>query len=1412
MDMQYQNRHEYIFETGWEVCNKVGGIYTVLSTKAKTMVKLYGNKFIAIGPDLLAQNSENGEFMEMPDLLGSWQLYAKQKGLSIRVGKWNIEGNPIVILVNFTPYFSEKDKLFGEFWEQYHLDSITGQWDYIEPFLFGYAAAKVIENYYEYFLSSQDRIVAHFHEWMTGSGILYLKKHVPQAATVFTTHATVLGRCIAGNGLPLYNDLDGYQGEYLADTFQVRSKYSLEKLSALHADGFSTVSEITNKECTQFFGKEVNVVTPNGFENDFVPQGTEYTKRRISARKKILTVGSALLGEKLDENSLLVINSGRYEFKNKGMDVFIEALGKLNHSKLDKTVLAVIAVPAGHDNVNELLLEHLHSGNYSQPTGEYTTHRLHDHNNDPVVKALREAQLLNRSQDKVKVMFIPSYLDGKDGLFNLTYFDFLIGFDFSVFPSYYEPWGYTPMESIAFGIPTITTSLAGFGLWIKEKAEKHTFCISVLERNDEKTEQLRDGIVDVLTKAATLSETTFQKLKQEAQELSKHILWSQLIGCYSKLYDYALKQSENRFDAYRTKKPQILSEKNQFQWGTHPEWKKVFVRQTIPNALKPLMELSQNLWWSWNYEAIRLFESINIDKLREYEYNPINLIHSLLPQDWNRLIENADFMKQMNDVWHSFQSYMKEAELRKQQKMVAYFSMEYGIHDSLKIFSGGLGMLAGDYLKEASDVNKNMVGIGLLYRYGYFTQHINLKGEQTNQYYSQEFSKLPLIAVRDENGKWQKVQIPMPGRMLHAKIWRCDVGRVPLYLLDTDIEENREDDRTITHQLYGGGHENRIKQEILLGFGGVQLLEMLNLKPDVFHLNEGHASFIVLARMARFVKLKISYTQAKEIVRSSTLYTTHTPVPAGHDSFSEELVRMYLSNIPNEIGIAEWEEFMELGKMPGEEQKFSMSALAMNFSQEVNGVSRIHGRVSREMFANLYPGYFPEELHVDYVTNGVHFPTWVSENFLKLYIKHFGKAFLTDLSNAEHWNKIYQAEDHEIWNAHQQNKEQLFELISHRVKNDLIARAENPRLQFEILNRFSPKALTVGFARRFATYKRAHLLFSDLDRLDKLVNNESYPLQFVFAGKAHPNDKAGRDLIQRIVEISKQPAFVGKIIFLENYDMYLAKHLVRGVDVWLNTPTRPLEASGTSGEKAIMNGVLNFSVLDGWWAEGWKKDAGWMLPEKRSYENQQYQDALDAQMIYEIFEDEIIPAYYDRDKNGVSSKWVGYMENTIAKIAPHFTMKRQLDDYYRKFYDTLFVRAEKITANNGDEAKEYALWKLKMQRDWNSITLLDVQYPNSTVKPLNLGEKFDASVLLDLNDIDPEHLGVELVFIQPDLSRKPHFKKTFPLQIREYQNNKALYAAHIPTDFSGVYEFAFRLYPKHPMMPHRMDFPLVKWI
>ena len=1358
---------DYLFETSWEVCNKVGGIHTVVSTKAKTLVGKLNSNLILIGPDIRKENMENQEFEEDYSLFKYWKSYAQSKGLKIRIGKWKIIGEPIVVLVDFSQYFSQKDDIFSDFWEEYGLDSITGGWDYIEPCLFGYASAKVIENFYEFYAEAKDKIVAQFHEWMTGSGILYLKKHCPQIATAFTTHASVLGRCLAGNNMSLYSSLQYYEGENIANQFNMRAKYSMEKLSALNADVFTTVSEITNNECKQFFKKSADVITPNGFENDFVPQANEYKEISNNVRKKIIEIAQKLTSTTISQDAFLIINSGRYEFKNKGTDVFIKALGEVNKSKIEKDVVAVIAVPA------------------------YNV----DSQKDAILNEIKANNLNNSQEDKVKIIFIPSYLDGKDGLVNIAYFDFLTGFDLSIFPSYYEPWGYTPMESLAFGVPSITTSLAGFGLWMKNGKYDIDKALSVIERTDENTEEVISKIKTTIEEFLKNDSKGSQNLKAKAMNLSLSVLWKNLIDNYLQAYNIALSKAETRKEQYSHKQACCEEFKNKINWGESPNWKKIFVKQKMPSKLEFLQTLSKNIWWTWNSEAYELFEYIDKEKFLKYERSPIHLLESLSQEEIENLLKDEIFLEKIDKVKQVFNSYMQKAE-RKEGDMIAYLSMEFGLHDTLKIFSGGLGMLAGDYLKQASDSNKNMIGIGLLYRNGYFTQQITKEGYQISAQYPQKFTHLPLQAEKDENGLWRKITLAFPGRNIYAKIWRCDVGRVPLYLLDTDIEENNQEDRAISNQLYGGDWENRLKQEILLGIGGVRLVEELNLPVVLYHNNEGHSAFSSLERMRTYIqKRSYSFKQAQELVRSSTLFTTHTPVPAGHDTFSEELLRTYLGHFAEQLNL-NWNEFFALGKEGNnKDSKFSMSVLAINFSQYVNGVSKIHARVSRDMFSYLYKGYFPRELHINHVTNGVHHSTWASKAWLELY--------------KEGWEKIYNVEDSLVWNTHLNEKKTLIEFVKNRLQQDFTKRAENPKLYFQTTAELSEKKFIVGFARRFATYKRANLLFTNLERLKQIVD---CGVVFIFAGKAHPQDGAGQGLIKRIIEISKMPEFIGKIIFLENYDMYMAKHLIRGVDLWLNMPTRPLEASGTSGEKAVMNGVVNFSVLDGWWAEGYNAKAGWALSEEQTYESHEYQNTLDSEMIYNIFENEIIPCYNYKDQNGIRVKWVERIKHTIALIAPHFTMKRQLDDYYEKFYNEMFKRFSQLNAQNAHLAKEYAEWKNKITHLWNAIELLDVTIPDIANTNIELNDIFTAKVSLYLGDISPEHIGIEMIIADKENNQINDYTLIAPFEQVCVNNKRADYEIKIKTSRAGVHNFAFRIYPKHPLMQHRMELPLIKWI
>lgn len=1407
---------DYLFETSWEVCNKVGGIHTVISTKALTLVEKLKSNYILIGPDVWRESKQNPEFQEDSQLFKSWKGRATEEGLGIKIGRWNIAGSPIVIIVDFMNFVPQKDNIFKKFWELYKLDSLSGQWDYTEPALFGYAAGKVIESFTRYNVTIREQVVAQFHEWMTGTGILYLKHHMPQIATVFTTHATVLGRSIAGNNLPLYGNLNQYSADILAQEFNVLAKQSLEKLSARHADSFTTVSEITSKECAHFLEKQVDIVTPNGFEDSFVPKGEELTNWRKKSREKLIKIASALSNQELNYDSILVGISGRYEFKNKGIDLFIDSLGLLNTSEsLDKNVLAFLFIPANHYGPRKDLLSVLQKQEPNNTCSKILTHNLHDIDYDPIIKRIKEVGITNDVSQRVKIFFVPCYLNGDDGIFDIPYYQILSGLDLGVFPSYYEPWGYTPLESVAFGVPTITSSLAGFGLWTRQETGAAKEAVTVIDRSDTNDNSVVNQIVSRILEFSKIGPEHISYLRNKAVELSKAALWKNFITYYLKAYDKALSSAKERYIQVAEKDvTEQVTHVEKYQLISQPKWKRLLVQKNIPERLAPLEELSMNLWWVWNPDAEELFESIDPSVWQESEKNPILLLEMI---SYNRLLKlesDESFIKKMNGVYQNFKAYMAEKKNRK-GPAIAYFSMEFGLHSSLKIYSGGLGILAGDYLKEASDMNVNMSGFGLLYRYGYFKQVISVNGDQMAVSEPQHFSKIPAIPVRDGNGNWISISIVLPGRTLTARIWRVDVGRVELFLLDTDLDENSPHDRQITHHLYGGDWENRFKQELLLGVGGIRAILAMDMKADLYHCNEGHAAFIGLERLNYYIAhRKLTFIEALEVIRASTLFTTHTPVPAGHDSFEENLMRMYLSHYPDRLKIT-WSQLMGLGKINVNDpnERFSMSILAANISQEVNGVSKIHGHVSKEIFAKMWPGFVTEELNIGYVTNGVHYPTWTAKEWRQLYETKFGEDFINNKLRKDLWEKIYEVPDKEIWRIRNSQRRKLVDFIKDRIHETSIKRYENPKHIVEVSDKLNKYSLTIGFARRFATYKRAHLLFKDLDRLSRIVNNPGMPIQFLFAGKAHPADKAGQELIKMIVEVSHRPEFIGKILFLQNYDMELARHLVQGVDVWLNTPTRPLEASGTSGEKAVMNGVLHFSVLDGWWAEGYYPDAGWSLPEEKTYDNNDFQDELDAEMIYSILENEIAPLFYFRGDDDVPTGWVKYIKNSISKVASNYTTTRMLRDYTEQYYNNLFERSRHLKANDYELAKDIAAWKKKVFRSWESIEVLSVKSPDISKEPIMIGKSYVGEVVLDLNELSPEDIGVEIVIAemiesenQVNLVHKQEFK------ILEIKEKIVTYQVDIVPTKAGSYDFGIRIFPKSPELPHRQDLNFVKWI
>ena len=846
-------------------------------------------------------------------------------------------------------------------------------------------------------------------------------------------------------------------------------------------------------------------------------------------------------------------------------------------------------------------------------------------------------------------------------------------------------------------------------------------------------------------------------------------------------------------------------------YTNNPQWKTLNIKSTLPKQLECLNELAHNMWWAWNYEARNLFKSLDEKLYEEVGHNPVLLLDRLGYDRKEAIVKDKKLMEQVKNVYAKFKAYM-DVKPNKKRPSVAYFSMEYGLNQVLKIYSGGLGMLAGDYLKEASDSNVDLCGIGFLYRYGYFRQSLSMDGQQLAKYDAQDFSTLPIERELDASGNQVVVDVPYMNYQVHALVWRVNVGRIKLYLLDTDNDMNSQFDRPITHSLYGGDWENRLKQEILLGIGGTLMLKKLGINKQLYHCNEGHAALCNLQRLVDYVQGGLTFNQALELVRSSSLYTVHTPVPAGHDYFDETLFGKYMGGYPQMLGIS-WDEFIGMGRENADDhsERFCMSLFACNTCQEVNGVSKLHGWVSQKMFAPLWKGYFAEENHVGYVTNGVHFPTWCATEWRKLYDKYFDKTFMSDQSNEDIWHAIYKVSDKEIWETRMALKKKLIKYIRDKFTTQWLRNQGDPARVMSLLERINPNALMIGFCRRFATYKRAHLLFTDLDRLNRIVNDPEHPVLFFFSGKAHPADGAGQDLIKRIYEISQRPEFLGKIIFLEDYDMQLARRLVSGVDIWMNTPTRPLEASGTSGEKAEMNGVVNLSVLDGWWVEGYRKGAGWALPQERTYELQNYQDQLDAATIYSLLENEIIPLYYAKNKENYSENWIKVIKNSVATIAPHYTMKRQLDDYYDKFYNKQAARFAKLSANNNREAIAIAQWKETVAERWDAISVVSKETGFLNEGGMT-GEKVKIRYVIDEQGLD-NAVGLELVTLKPDSDTSDRrVYSVHEFKMTGHEGNHYTFELVVVPEHAGSFKTCVRMFPKNAKLPHRQDFCYVKWL
>ena len=846
---------------------------------------------------------------------------------------------------------------------------------------------------------------------------------------------------------------------------------------------------------------------------------------------------------------------------------------------------------------------------------------------------------------------------------------------------------------------------------------------------------------------------------------------------------------------------------------------KIMVNPQLPKKIDKLSKIANNLWWSWNTEFLKLFKKIDIDLWEKCGKNPVKFLKLVDQEKLESIAEDYEFIKEYNKNANNFESYMESKNTwfnknypENKSDLIAYFSAEYGLDEILPIYSGGLGMLSGDHLKSASDLGIPLVAVGLLYKNGYFHQKINAAGGQESEYYDIELENLPIIPVKKETDENLIISVKMPNGRLYLKVWKIQVGRVNLYLLDSDIEENTDEYRDVTLRLYGGDQEMRIRQEIVLGIGGVTLLKELGLNPTIYHMNEGHSSFLVLELIKDIMEeKKVSFNIAKDIVTAKTVFTTHTPVPAGNDIFPTTLVEKYFKDFWVPLGISK-EEFMKLGMKPKEENKttFNMGILALKIAGKKNGVSKLHGAVSRELFGEVWPEIAPNESPITYVTNGIHTCTWLAPTLKQLYNKYLTPYWQDKIHLNETWEKINNIPDEELWKEHTLRKERLFKLVNENVTNRLRNNGMHYDQIREITSKLNPNALTIGFARRFATYKRATLIFKDLERITQILNDESKPVQLIFAGKAHPKDIEGQNLIKRIHEISMMPQFKGRIFLLEGYNMEISRHLISGVDVWLNNPRRPMEASGTSGEKASVNGVVNFSILDGWWAEGYNQKNGWAIGTNAEYYSYEEQDTADSESIYNILENKIIPAYYNKE-NGISKEWLTLMKNSIISTGGNYSTARMLVDYTNKLYMPLCNLTNKYFKNL-DLVTEYNKIKNGLYANWEDIVI--EQNNNLDNISMDAGKNIDVSCMVKLPNINVENIEAQVYYGKILDNGTIENISIIPMNLvkSDKENKTYTYTAKIELKTGGNYGYTFRVMPKHEMLLDSANLNLVKWI
>ena len=1406
-----------LFEVSWEVCNKVGGIYAVVSSKILEALAVFGENYFLLGPDL----GNNPDFEETDE--PCWQELRQEtdrRNLSCRFGRWNIPGRPKVILVGYRDRYDQSQLLFS-LWNRYGVDSISGGWDYVEPVMFSTACGEVIEAACKALhIPADGPALAHFHEWMCGGGLLYLKTNAPYVGTVFTTHATMLGRSMAGSGFDIYKQMHQINPKHEAGAYNITAKCSMETASAREADCFTTVSRITADEAGVFLGRTPDVLTLNGLDLRVIPDYSRDRSLATASRQRLLEAAGRLLRRRLPEDTRVFLVSGRYEYHNKGIDVFLDALGMVNTalSQSQSNVLALCAVMGGHSGVNADAV----SGDPAKLPGQggfwISSHHVYNQPNDPILNACQRLGLDNRPENHVQVIFDPALLDGKDGFLNMRYEEVLAACDLGVFPSWYEPWGYTPQESAAHAVPTVTTDLSGFGMWVRSSRQRDKNGVTIICRRQTSYDETAASLRDVLLQYASLPEEQMQEHRHMLRHVAEGCSWEQFFPYYVQAYGLALDKARQRSSqpaGGSTTLTRVLAT----TMSTTPNLHSFTALTSLPPAIGRLRELAHNLWWSWHPECHYLFSALNEEEWERSNHNPIATLEKATRARLIIVAHEQSYLRLYNQTMAAFDAYMAEAPqsfgpLTPQQPL-AYFSTEYGLSECLPIYSGGLGVLSGDHLKSASDLNIPLVAVALLYKNGYFRQIIDKNGDQTPVYPENDFATLPIEQVKDQDGKPREIYLQMPGRRLHVQIWLVRVGRINLYLLDTNLPSNTAEDRKITARLYEADRDIRLRQEILLGRGGVSMLRALDIRPAAYHMNEGHSAFLIFERIRLLMQENgLSFEEAGEVVRGSTLFTTHTPVDAGNERFSLESMEAYFKPYIQTVGIS-WQTLVNMGRFEGSERNvFEMTVLALKYSMKANGVSALHGVVSRHMWQEGWQGVPVAEIPIFSVTNGIHVPSYAGPAMCPLLQKHLGEGWQELTPDDPKWTRIADIPDADLWTARQTQKKHLLEAIRSSLPEFFKKFAIPYEKQQEMTSRLTPETLVIGFARRFAPYKRATLLFADVDRLARILEKSGQPVIFVFAGKAHPADGQGIGLIRELFQHMLSPRFFGKIFFIEDYSLAVSRLMVQGCDVWLNNPRRPYEACGTSGQKVAVNGGLNLSVADGWWCEGYNGTNGWTIgplvakgslgPEQSDYD--------DAASLYSLLEDKVIPLYFERDADNRPHNWLLRVRKAMQTLIAQYSSHRMLRDYLSDYYIPAATSHQELRSNHYALARHLSQWKQDVNVRFGSVQMDTIRIEGIKEDSLLDGQSLHVAVTVHPGSMKLDELLVQLVAGPGDGSTFTETPDVVEMQPEsEGVDGTMTFVCTYTPSRSGIHVYGVRVMPCTEGLSSPLETRLVLW-